>query len=307
MAPGAGTAFDSFIADEISKYSEIAFPVKSSFIKRLLMKKLKCKQLHPNPEDEFSQPDVGPSYRIISEYEKKYIRNTNMGKEYFQDEDPIIVEKIYPSGYMILNGHHRWAAALRLGYSKIPVQIVNILHNQEIKEMIINSVHDKRVALDLDEIVFYNPSLDEPEDNLPFPISLFYKQRLRRGIPALFRMLEKEGYDIWVYSSEYYSMEYIKYLFKRYHVNVTSIVTGTNKLRQSRAEKQAMEAIYSAKYKHTLLIDNSMIAMIDNVKKDFRDFEIPDTSHWSTEVMDIIKEIAADESKERPGKDESVI
>ncbi|MBP3241914.1 MAG: ParB N-terminal domain-containing protein [Oribacterium sp.] len=33
--------------------------------------------------------------------------------------DPIIVEKMYPDGYMILNGHHRWAAATRLGLKKV--------------------------------------------------------------------------------------------------------------------------------------------------------------------------------------------
>ena len=27
-------------------------------------------------------------------------------------EDPIVVEKVHPDGYMILNGHHRWAASM---------------------------------------------------------------------------------------------------------------------------------------------------------------------------------------------------
>ena len=42
--------------------------------------------------------------------------------------EPIPVEKMYPEGYMILNGHHRWAAALRLGQPEIPVKIVNLTH-----------------------------------------------------------------------------------------------------------------------------------------------------------------------------------
>ena len=32
-------------------------------------------------------------------------------------EEPLIVEKVHPEGYMLLNGHHRWAAALKTGYA----------------------------------------------------------------------------------------------------------------------------------------------------------------------------------------------
>ncbi|MCR4831375.1 MAG: hypothetical protein K5883_07980 [Pseudobutyrivibrio sp.] len=55
---------------------------------------------------------------------------------------------------MILNGHHRWAVALRLGYSNIPVKIVNLTHESDIKQILSNSTHDKRVTMDLDEVVF---------------------------------------------------------------------------------------------------------------------------------------------------------
>ena len=45
------------------------------------------------------------------------------------DEDvfpePVIVHKMKPDGYMILNGHHRWAAALKTGLSKLRIEITN--------------------------------------------------------------------------------------------------------------------------------------------------------------------------------------
>ena len=169
MNKSIGVAFDQYIADDIAKYAGVTMPVKAGFFNRIMVTKALCTALHPNPDDEFSIPSVGPSYRIISEYEKKYIYNSNHSMNYFDGEEPIMVEKIRPDGYMILNGHHRWAAALKLGYKKIPIQVINVTRNEEIKDIIKNSKHDKRVTLDLDEVVFWNPNNGPAENDLPFP------------------------------------------------------------------------------------------------------------------------------------------
>lgn len=293
MANFTNRQFDGYIAEEIAKYNGIAMPIKASFLNRLLIRKEACAKLHPNPDDEFSIPSVGPSYRIISEYEQKYIRNIKSNQEYFKGEEPIIVEKIHPDGYMILNGHHRWAAALMLGYSKIPIQIVNVTHKSDIKEILRNSKHNRRVTLDLDEVVFCN-SEDKSEKRLAFPLNNIYKERLRIGVPALFRNLEKNGYDIWLYSSKYYSTDYIKALFKKYHVNVTGIVTGTAK-KNNKEDRKAIEELISAKYIYTLHIDNNMIVNINTTTKDFTEYTISDDSTWSRDVMDIVREINRNE------------
>ena len=121
MSKSIGVAFDQYIADDIAKYAGVTMPVKAGFFNRIMVTKAMCTDLHPNPEDEFSIPSVGPSYRIISEYEKKYIYNSNHSMNYFNGEEPIMVEKIRPDGYMILNGHHRWAAALKIMAPSIAV------------------------------------------------------------------------------------------------------------------------------------------------------------------------------------------
>ena len=59
---------------------------------------------------------------------------------------------------MILNGHHRWAAALRLGFKTVPVKIVNLTQQTDIEKMLAASKHDKRVSLDLDETIFCGPN-----------------------------------------------------------------------------------------------------------------------------------------------------
>ncbi len=288
------TNFDQYIADEVSKYDGVAVPIKAGLLSRLLIKKCACDKLHPNPDDEFCMPSVGPSYRIISEYEKKYLNMERVTSDYYNKEDPIIVEKIHPDGYMIINGHHRWAAALRLGYKKIPIHIVNVMHNQEIKEIIQHSKHNKRVTLDLDEVVFVNSDNAPKERPLPFPINKIFKEHIRRGIPALFRALEKNGFDIWIYSKNFYSREYLSILFKMYHSNVTNVVTGTNN-RKNKEDRKSLESVYVDKYIYTLHIDNAGVLMIDNRSKKFCEFLINDPSTWSKDIINIIGDISTNE------------
>ena len=120
----AKSEFDLYLQEEVKKQEGVAYPVKASLFERMLTKQLPCDKLHPNPQDEFTFPDIGPNYEIISNYEKSIMNNIRTRQPIF--DDPIMVEKLHPHGYLILNGHHRWAAAKRLRISKIPVEIINL-------------------------------------------------------------------------------------------------------------------------------------------------------------------------------------
>ena len=177
--------------------------------------------------------------------------------------EPVIVEKMHPDGYLLLNGHHRWAAALRVKSPAIAISIVNLTQEKDIEKMLAKGKNDKRITLDLDEVVFAgeNDDVIEIESPLKFPFNNIYKERLRTGIPALFNFFKSQGYDIWVYTSHYYSMEHLAGLFKRYHAKVTGVVTGTQRPGGAEA-KQAQEKIknlIAQKYRYTLHIDKDMI------------------------------------------------
>ena len=75
------------------------------------------------PDDEFCSPKVGPNYRIISEYMNSFRMERLHSKRYC--DEALIVEKILPDGYLILNGHHRWAGALIAGVNKVYISIEN--------------------------------------------------------------------------------------------------------------------------------------------------------------------------------------
>ena len=293
---------DKYIAEEIAKYKGICFPVKSSVLRRLVVRKERCNKLHPNPDDEFSMPEIGPSYRIISEYEKKFrtiALHPYSGMK--EENDPIVIEKMHPEGYMIINGHHRWAAFLRLGYPKIPVKIVNLTHENDIAQMIKQGKHDKRVTLDFDEVVLGKEGVDPLEKKLMFPFNLEYKERLRAGIPALFNLMSKKGYDIWVYSANFYSLDYLQQLFRKYHVKVDGFVTGTAKKNNSSKEAKArIEKLISEKYRSTLHIDRDMVLQTFSGSKDFNEFTIDTTrTYWSDEVMTIVGKIEDEYQKQK--------
>ena len=288
---------EKYVAGELEKYGNIYIPIRASFLETLLVKSLKCTKIHPNPDDEFCNPKIGPSTRIMHEYEVK-IHNAMEGSlnPWAECGDPLIVEKIHPDGYMLLNGHHRWGAAMRVGLKKVPVKIVYLTYASDVENMLKKSKNDKRVTFDLDEIVFRKYTDDNLEKELLFPLNRIYKERIRVGFPALCHYLVTHGYDIWVYTSHYYSINYIKYLFKRYHVKLTGIITGTN--RKSSIENNflaLLEQKIDQQYKLTVNIYDDEVIFIDTQsgKYEQKSFEGSDLE-WSSNVKAVFSSVDND-------------
>ena len=293
---GSKSLFDEYIQQEVQNAKGVYFPVKTGILRRLLTREAYCEDLHPNPEDEFCMPKIGPNYRIISEYQQQYADALKMSQHYYEGE-PIVVERTHPEGYRIINGHHRWAAALRMGQAKIPVKVVNLTHEEDVRKILANSTHTKRAAIDLDEVLFRTEG--PLESALPFPWNRLYRERLRRGVPALFHFLAKNGYDIWLYSSQYYSADYIQNYFRKYHVKVTGVITAIGKRAKAAGDAgKNLEKLITNKYSSTVHIDNDLVLQINRETKDFREFPLSgETADWSQEVMDAIGQIEAPEKE----------
>jgi hypothetical protein len=297
---GSNSQFDEFLAQEIRSAKGLYFPVKTSILRRLLTRKAYCEDLHPNPEDEFCVPKIGPNYKIISEYQQLYVNAMKRSQNWYEGE-PIVVERTHPEGYRIINGHHRWAAALRIGQPTIPVKVVNLTHEEDVKKILENSTHTKRAALDLDEVLFRGEGLLERA--LPFPWNRFYPERLRRGVPALFHFLAKNGYDIWLYSSSFYSSDYIQRYFRRYHGKVTGVITAIGKRAKAADDAgKSLESLITDKYRFTVHIDNDTVLQIVKQTKELREFALSGgDAAWSQEVMDAITQIEqSDPAPETP-------
>ncbi|MBR5973584.1 MAG: ParB-like nuclease domain-containing protein [Clostridiales bacterium] len=265
--------FERFLQDEVAKYKGVMMPIKAGFLERIFKKKEKGENFHPNPDDEFTWSEIGPNYSIINDYHSLFVRARTMTP--YVGSEALMVEKIHPSGYLILNGHHRWAAGMRAGFKKMPISIVNLTQETDIKKMIQNSKHDKRVTLDLDEVIFCRKEKDVPEKRLSFPFNKMYKERIRLGISALLHLFAKEGYDVWIYSWNYYSMEYIKAFFHKYHVNVDGIITGTK--RKEKGHSEAMRRtreLFEGHYKETIHIDRYTVTRTFTGTKNFEEYPI---------------------------------
>ena len=293
----AKTDLEIFIEQEAQKSRNTGVPVKASFIERLFVRKKSIKKLHPNPEDEFCFPDIGPNMQIISSYVAQYKTNIDRGERLM--DEPLYVQKIRPSGYMILNGHHRWAAAIRLGIRSVPISIVNGVFEADIKMILEASKHEKRATLDLDEVVFAQKDDVYVEKRRGIPVYGLQKKRLRQGIPAVIKNLKVRGFDVWVYSAGYYSIDDIKRFFKHYGVIVDGIITGMKKKSaKAAASGNRITDLLANRYKTTLHFDRDLLIMTGGSRGDFVEEELdcsPDT--WSGAVMDAVDRMDRDEKE----------
>ena len=285
------TEFDKFIADEVAKYKGNSFPLKASLLERALVRKVSYKKLHPNPDDEFCIPAVGPSYRIINEYVQKMVEDKYDGLFSGVEDKNITVEKMYPDGYMILNGHHRWAAYMRIGKKKVPIHIVNLTNSHDIFQMLNNSKYDKRVTINLDEVMFRHVKDENVEKGLGFPFKKVYKEHLLKGLPAVCNHLANDGYDIWVYTTGLYSREYIQKLLKLYHIDTNFIVTGATRFDTTDyKEKKQLAELFAKKYDVTIHIYGEALLYVKRSAKKSLQYELHKDS-WSGDAIEILDEI----------------
>lgn len=286
------TQLISYIQEDIEKYQGIMVPVKATLLERTKTRSVNPYKLHPNPDDEFCDPSIGPNYGIISDYVEMIARYQSLKPNVW--DASVIVQKIRPDGYMILNGHHRWAAALKTDFKKVPISIVNLTMVSDVENMIKEAQSDKRVSMDMDEVIFCTEGSEDVEKPLPFPWKGFVKGPVRNGIPALFHNLTQKGYDIWLYSSRYYSYDMIWKYFEKYSVKIAGIITGTGrKSKNNGKDRKQTRKLLEAHYRMTLHIDTDTILLTRAKSKEFKEYKIDKepASEWPRSVYQIIEGI----------------
>ncbi len=295
-----GSGFRDFLREETEKYRGVAMPLRAGLLRCALIREVSAKKLHPNPDNGFCLTNVGPNEGIIAAYEQRIREMQGRGRHCFFD-DPLTVQRMYPEGYMILKGHHRWAAAIRAGLRTVPVRVVDLTRAEDIRRMVLKARNSKRVVFDLDEVVFREESEGAVEKALPTPLNRLYPHRLRLGIPALFHDLSLMGYDVWVYTASYWSAEYVRHLFRLYHTRVAGIVTGTSRKGHGDAEsRESLEALIANKYPLTVHIDSGTVLSVAGASKRFEEFPLSGSARtWSKEILEVLRKA---ESQNHTGK-----
>ena len=111
------------IKKDVEAYSVKRQMVRASIIDIMTVRHLSPDQMHANPDDDFVNPNIGSNEEILEKYIEEAKRNLQMGEMSF--DEAIMVSKLEEGEYMIVNGHHRWAAAIKVGLTEVRVVVVN--------------------------------------------------------------------------------------------------------------------------------------------------------------------------------------
>ena len=70
--------FNAYLKEQLSLYGSVMVPVKASLFNRIIHPRYSPFKLHPNPEDEFCDPSIGPNYGIINA--TRHLREAQAGR-----------------------------------------------------------------------------------------------------------------------------------------------------------------------------------------------------------------------------------
>ena len=276
--------FQKEILDAMKDYSSLARPVKASFLERMFIEKAPVLKLYPNPDDEFTNPEIGPNYEIVGNYVDNIVAYDKYSR--VPKIEPIIVEKISTGGYMILNGHHRWLAVKRLNMKYIPIHIVNPTHEADILTTMKKLNSSRCVSFDLDEVLVGNGDTFEVE-RLHFPANKIFTMPVRKNAALLISALQEMGFDIWVYTGSYYTPQFVKMTFKMHKAKIDGVITGMNRTQFTPAIKDT----FRKKYNTVVHIDNERLMWVNSKTKDFDSYELPQDEKWASASVDYVREI----------------
>ena len=144
-----------------------------------------------------------------------------------------------------------------------------------------------RVSFDLDEVLFVSPRTHKTEPPLLFPFSLYFRERLRLGTPDLVRTLQRDGYEVWVYTSSFRSERYIRWLFRLYGVRFDGIVNGHRHLREvQRNNKTILPQKLPNRYRISLHVDDEEVICSLGPQYGFRTYQLyAQDDDWKEKII----------------------
>ena len=211
------------VLNDLNDLSDLGRTEHAFYIERQLIRQASPNDLHPNPEDEFSDPAIGPSDKIVAYYKNLYVNWKQCDTKDLIE--PITVAKLSTGGYRILNGHHRWLAAKSICMKKIPIEIVNVISDDQILKTLNKLKGEMCVSFDLDEVLICDPD-KYPAEKLPFPLNVAFPETIRKNAGLLTAALCDFGFDVWVYTGKFYSSQQVKALLGIHRGRVSGVING---------------------------------------------------------------------------------
>jgi hypothetical protein len=149
------------------------------------------------------------------------------------------------------------------------------------------------VSFDLDETLFVNPAAVSIEEAPPFPRSVLYPDRLRKGAPEFLRWMHESGIQVWIYTTSNRSERYIRHYFRFYGVQIDQVVNAARHEKEvQRNRKDPLPSKYPAYYHIDLHVDDEMNVYQNGVAYGFRVFLLHDEDpQWTDKLRQEIERI----------------
>jgi len=144
-----------------------------------------------------------------------------------------------------------------------------------------------KISFDLDEVLFVDPETFETEPPLRFPLNRLFIERLRKGTVDLIHELQKQGFEVWVYTSSFRADVYIKTLFRHYGVKFDGIINGYRHMDEvQKNRKEVMPQKMPGFYRISLHVDDEDAIIANGRTYGFKVLRVcePD-EHWAEKVI----------------------
>lgn len=150
-----------------------------------------------------------------------------------------------------------------------------------------------RISFDLDEVLFVSPDDHKTEPELRFPFNRIYTERVRLGTPRLIDELQKQGYEVWVYTSSFRSEKYIRGLFRHYGVRFDGIINGQRHQREvQKGRTESMPMKMPSFYRISLHVDDEAVVATYGKSYGFDVYQLnAQDDDWAEKIIQRAKEV----------------
>ena len=144
-----------------------------------------------------------------------------------------------------------------------------------------------RISFDLDDVLFVAPERYETEPPPRFPFNRIFVERLRKGTVWLIHELQRQGFEVWAYTSSFRSVMYIKKLFWLYGVRFQGIINASRHLAEvQKSHRHVLPQKMPQYYRISLHIDDDPAILANARTYGFHALKVfePD-DEWTDKVL----------------------
>lgn len=158
-----------------------------------------------------------------------------------------------------------------------------------------------KISFDLDGVLFVNPDRIETEPPLPRPLMRLYPDHLRKGTIQLIHTLQKQKFEVWVYTSSYRRELYIQALFWHYGIKFDHIINGYRHDKEVQKDRnERLPSKLPNYYRISLHIDDEDTVVTNGIQYGFHVWRVREQDPlWAEKILKEANRIRDNEIKGR--------